>query len=130
MEFGIITTQGPHKILALIREIQAGEVTGLPRIAISVVECLAAQLDNLAGEIRNLEIRQIVSASQAPMGALKELLPFEEGGAEDDAAAVERMKRELSRLCGRVTFERSTLASNNFPVFSHDARWSVGELHG
>ena len=58
-EFGIITTQGPHKILALIREIQAGEVTGLPRIAISVVECLAAQLDNLAGEIRNLE-RQLM----------------------------------------------------------------------
>ena len=53
-ELGIITAQGPHKILALIREIQAGEVTGLPRIALAVVECLAAQLDNLAGEIRNL----------------------------------------------------------------------------
>ena len=31
----------------MIREIQAGEVTGLPRIALAVVECLAAQLDNL-----------------------------------------------------------------------------------
>ena len=46
-------------ILALIREIRAGEVTGLPRIALAVVECLAAQLDNLAGEIRNLE-RQLM----------------------------------------------------------------------
>ena len=45
--FGIITAQGPHKIPALIREIQAGEVTGLPRIALAVVECLAAQLNNL-----------------------------------------------------------------------------------
>ena len=58
-EFGIITAQGPHKTLALIREIQAGEVTGLPRIALAVVECLASQLDNLAGEIRNLE-RQLM----------------------------------------------------------------------
>ena len=58
-EFGIITAQVPHKVLALIREIQTGEVTGLPRIALAVVECLAVQLDNLAGEIRNLE-RQLM----------------------------------------------------------------------
>ncbi len=58
-EFGIITAQGPHKILALIRAIQVGEVQGLPQIALAVVESLAAQLDNLAGEIRNLE-RQLM----------------------------------------------------------------------
>ena len=44
------------------------------------------------------EIRQIVGESQALMGALKELLPFEEGAAEDEAAALERMKRELLTL--------------------------------
>ena len=56
-EFGIITAQGPHKILALIRAIQAGEVPGLPQIAAAAVESLATQLDNLAGEIRRLERR-------------------------------------------------------------------------
>ncbi len=44
------------------------------------------------------EIRQIVNESQAPVGALKELLPFEEGVAEDVATARERMKRELATL--------------------------------
>ena len=44
------------------------------------------------------EIRQIVSESQVPMGALKKLLPFEEGAADDEAAALDRMKRELSAL--------------------------------
>ena len=58
-EFGIITAQGPHKILALIRAIQAGEVAGLPEIARVALESLALQLDNLGGEIRNLE-RQLM----------------------------------------------------------------------
>lgn len=44
------------------------------------------------------EIRRIAGESQAPLGALKELLPLEEGVAEDEAAARERMKRELSVL--------------------------------
>ena len=44
------------------------------------------------------EIRRIAGVSQAPQGALKELLPFEEGVAEDEAIALERMKRELSTL--------------------------------
>ena len=44
------------------------------------------------------EIRQIASEAQEPMGALKELLPFEESAAEDEEAALERMKRELSTL--------------------------------
>ena len=44
------------------------------------------------------EIRQIIGESQLPKGALKELLPFEEGAAADEAAALDRMKRELSVL--------------------------------
>ena len=58
-EFGIITAQGPHKILVLIRAIQAGEVPGLPQIAAAALESLATQLDNLAGETRKLE-RQLM----------------------------------------------------------------------
>ena len=61
-EFGIITAQGPHKILALIRAIQAGEVAGLPEIARAALESLALQLDNLGGEIRNLERQLMVLA--------------------------------------------------------------------
>ncbi len=44
------------------------------------------------------EIRRIANESQAPKGALKKLLPFEEGAAEDEAAALDRMQRELSVL--------------------------------
>lgn len=63
-EFGIVTAQGPHKILALIRAIQAGEVTGLPQIAAVALESLATQLDTLAGEIRELE-RQLMAWHRA-----------------------------------------------------------------
>ena len=44
------------------------------------------------------EIRRIASELQAPMGALKKLLPFEEGAAEDEAGALDRMKQELATL--------------------------------
>ena len=44
------------------------------------------------------EIRRVARESEAPLGALKELLPIEEGAAEDEAAALVRMKRELSAL--------------------------------
>ena len=44
------------------------------------------------------EIRQISNESRAPLGALKELLPIDEGAAEDEVAALERMKGELATL--------------------------------
>jgi transposase len=56
-EFGIITAQGPHKILTLIRAIQTGEVPGLPQIAGEALDSLATQLENLTGEIGKLERR-------------------------------------------------------------------------
>ena len=43
-------------------------------------------------------IRWIAHERQAPLGALKKLLPIEEGAAESKAAALERMKGELSAL--------------------------------
>jgi len=63
-EFGIITAQGPHKILTLIRAIRAGEVPGLPPIACAALESMATQLDNLASEIRRLE-RQLMAWHRA-----------------------------------------------------------------
>ena len=43
-------------------------------------------------------IRAVVRETAAPIGALKVLLPVEEGVAEDEEAALERMKAELSAL--------------------------------
>ena len=58
-EFGIITAQGPRKLLALIRAIRTGEGSGLPQIARTALESLATQLETLAVEIRKLE-RQLM----------------------------------------------------------------------
>ena len=59
-EFGIITAQGPHKLLNLIRTIRAGALAALPEIALTAIECLGAQLDSLADQIRHLE-RQLMA---------------------------------------------------------------------
>ena len=58
-EFGIITAQGPRKLLALIRTIRTSEGSGLPQIARTALESLATQLETLAVEIRKLE-RQLM----------------------------------------------------------------------
>jgi transposase len=63
-EFGIITAQGPHKILTVIRTIQTGEVSGLSQNAAAALESLATQLDTLAGEIRKLD-RQLMAWHRA-----------------------------------------------------------------
>lgn len=44
------------------------------------------------------EIRRITREPEAPLGALKVLLPIEEGVAENAETALERMKQELSAL--------------------------------
>jgi transposase len=54
-EFGIITAQGPHKILTLIRAIEAGEGPGLPPMARAALDSLITQLDTLTSEVRKLE---------------------------------------------------------------------------
>ena len=51
-----------------------------------------------AGEKLANTIRWIAYKRQAPLGALKKLLPIEEGAAESKAAALKRMKGELSAL--------------------------------
>ena len=53
--------------------------------------------ENAASQLADA-IRAVVRESAAPIGALKVLLPIEEGVAEDEEAALERMKLELSAL--------------------------------
>jgi transposase len=63
-EFGLITAQGPHKLLTLIGAIRTGVMPGLPETAREALESLATQLDNFAGEIRKLE-RQLMTWHRA-----------------------------------------------------------------
>jgi transposase len=54
-EFGIITAQGPAKVLDLVARLRMGEALELPEIVRSASASLAAQLDSLALSIRALE---------------------------------------------------------------------------
>jgi transposase len=54
-EFGIITAQGPHKLMALMETLP--EESPLPEIARMALGSLMAQLDSLATEIHRLERR-------------------------------------------------------------------------
>ena len=69
------------------------------------------------------EIHRIASESQAPLRALKKLLPFEEGAAADKEAALERMKRELSVLESVNHPSLVKVLDSNF-----DQRWFVMEF--
>ena len=59
-EFGIITAQGPAKVLDLVARLRNGEALELPEIVRSVLLGLASQLESLAGEVRALE-RQLMA---------------------------------------------------------------------
>ena len=69
------------------------------RIAVSTLSGAAddSQYQEAASKFAS-EVSRIISESQTPLGALKELLPFEEGAAEDEQVSLKRMKRELSIL--------------------------------
>lgn len=59
-EFGIITAQGPSRLLSLIRAIEAGDGPDLPPMARAALDSLTTQLDTLTGEVRALE-RQLLA---------------------------------------------------------------------
>jgi transposase len=59
-EFGIITAQGPAKVLDLVARLRSGEAFRLPEIVRTVLLGLASQLESLAGEVRALE-RQLMT---------------------------------------------------------------------
>lgn len=64
-EFGIITAQGPHKLLSLIQAIEAGDDgPDLPSMARAALDSLITQLDTLTDEIRKLE-RQLLDWHRA-----------------------------------------------------------------
>jgi transposase len=56
-EFGIITAQGPRKVIELIGRLREGMELGVPEFARSALLLLAAQLASLANEIRGIERR-------------------------------------------------------------------------
>ena len=66
---------------------------------IAILSAISGESER-AKAISNLAdaIRRIARESEAPLGALKKLLPIEESTAEDETAALERMKGELSAL--------------------------------
>ena len=63
-EFGIITAQGPHRLLSLLREIEAGDGPDLSPMARVALDSLITQLDTLSEEIRKLE-RQLLAWHRA-----------------------------------------------------------------
>jgi len=56
-EFGIITAQGPHKVLTLIQAIEVSDGPELPQMARAALSSLSNQLATLTEEIRALERR-------------------------------------------------------------------------
>jgi len=56
-EFGIIAAQGPRNVMGMIARIRSDEEPGVPETACAVLLALAAQLESLASEIRQLERR-------------------------------------------------------------------------
>jgi transposase len=59
-EFGIITAQGPAKVLDLVARLRGGGSLGVPDIVRSALMGMTAQLDSLALEVRALE-RQLMA---------------------------------------------------------------------
>lgn len=59
-EFGIITAQGPAKVLDLVARLRKGEPLGLPDIVRSALLTLATQLEGLASGLHSLE-RQLMA---------------------------------------------------------------------
>ena len=59
-EFGTITAQGSSKVVELVAKLRSDETFAVPEIARSALLALAAQLDSLAAEIRDIE-RQLMA---------------------------------------------------------------------
>ena len=107
---GIPNTKDRQKNL-----LEAVQTLSLPLATRSMSEVATAQFVD--------EIHRIVSESKAPTGALKELLPFEEGIAKDEATALDRMKRELSTLESVNHPSLVKVLDSNF-----DEKWFVMEF--
>ena len=74
-EFGVITAQGPCKVIELVRRLQGDQDPGLPELARSALLALGAQLENLATEIRTIERQLIVWHKQSAASQRLETIP-------------------------------------------------------
>ncbi len=74
-EFGVIAAQGPRKVVDLVTRLRSGEKLGVPEIAQSALLALAAQLENLATEIRQLERRLMAWHRQSHASQRLETIP-------------------------------------------------------
>jgi len=54
-EFGIITAQGPCKVVELVTRLRDGDDLDVPDLARSALMALAAQLDSIANQVRSIE---------------------------------------------------------------------------
>ena len=74
-EFGIITAQGPRKVIDLVSRLRDDDSLGLPDVVRSALLALAAQLDSLAAEVRNIERRLMAWHRQSVASQRLETIP-------------------------------------------------------
>ena len=74
-EFGVITAQGPCKVIELVRRLQEDQDPGLPELARSALLALGAQLENLTAEIRTIERQLMVWHRQNAASQRLETIP-------------------------------------------------------
>ena len=59
-EFGVIAAQGPRQVVELVTQLRDRDELSIPEVARSALIALAAQLDSLVGQIREIE-RQLMA---------------------------------------------------------------------
>lgn len=74
-EFGVITAQGPRKVVDLITCLRHGDDLGLPELACAAIEGLAIQLDSLTGQIQGIERQLLLWHRQNPASQRLETIP-------------------------------------------------------
>ena len=74
-EFGVITAQGPRKVVDLINSLRDGDGLGLPELACAAIEGLAIQLDSLTGQIQGIERQLLLWHRQNPASQRLETIP-------------------------------------------------------
>ena len=74
-EFGIITAQGPAKLMALIETVRAGQNTDLPKIAYDALAALATQLRALVAQIQILDRRLLIWHRESKTSQRLETIP-------------------------------------------------------
>ena len=74
-EFGVITAQGPRKVVDLINCLRDGDELGLPELACAAIEALAIQLDSLTRQIHGIERQLLLWHRHNPASQRLETIP-------------------------------------------------------